>query len=143
MFGPLFPFMVLATRFKLASLAPDILAFDRQPWLEQLIVYIGITLTRTGIYYLHKLGESQGAGVEAYLSIESLDKLSAMHSWLHHRLQAPISAKAQGHGHISIVQCMPQMWLMGHLLLNNKPSQPAVLQKNRSRITVRSRAIKV
>lgn len=56
MFGPLFPFMVLATRFKLASLAPDILAFDRQPWLEQLIVYIGITLTRTGIYYLHKLG---------------------------------------------------------------------------------------
>lgn len=56
-FGPLFPFMVLATRFKLGSLAPEILAFDRQPWLEQLIVYIGITLTRTGIYYLHRLGE--------------------------------------------------------------------------------------
>ena len=57
MFGPLFPFMVLATRFKLASLAPDILAFDRQPWLEQLIVYIGITATRTGIYYIHRLGK--------------------------------------------------------------------------------------
>ena len=56
-FGPLFPFMVLATRFKLGSLAPEILAFDRQPWLEQLIVYIGITLTRTGIYYFHRLGE--------------------------------------------------------------------------------------
>lgn len=57
MFGPLFPFMVLATRFKLASLAPDILAFDRQPWLEQLIVYIGITATRTGIYYIHRIGK--------------------------------------------------------------------------------------
>ena len=54
--GPLFPFMLLATRYRLATLAPEILAFDQQPWVEQVVVYIGLTLTRLAIYFIHRLG---------------------------------------------------------------------------------------
>ena len=56
--GPIFPFLFLATRYKLASLAPDVLAFDNQPWVEQIIVYIGITVTRLTIYFIHRLGKT-------------------------------------------------------------------------------------
>lgn len=55
-FGPLFPFLLLATRYKLASLEPEVLAFDQQPWVEQIVVYIGITITRLTVYFLHRLG---------------------------------------------------------------------------------------
>jgi len=70
-FGPIFPFLFLATRYKLASLAPDVLAFDQQPWVEQIIVYIGVTVTRLTIYFLHRLGEltqypSVGCNVSRY-----------------------------------------------------------------------------
>ena len=49
--------MLLATRYKLATLAPEILAFDDQPWVEQIVAYIGITVTRLAIYFIHRLGE--------------------------------------------------------------------------------------
>ncbi|KAL3151714.1 hypothetical protein ABBQ38_012695 [Trebouxia sp. C0009 RCD-2024] len=54
--GPMFPFMLLATRYKLATLAPEILAFEQQPWVEQIVVYIGLTITRLAIYFIHRLG---------------------------------------------------------------------------------------
>lgn len=53
----MFPFMLLATRYKLATLAPEILVFDQQPWVEQIVVYIGLTITRLAIYFIHRLGE--------------------------------------------------------------------------------------
>ena len=49
--------MLLATRYKLATLAPEILAFDAPPWVEQIIAYVGITVTRLIIYLIHRLGE--------------------------------------------------------------------------------------
>lgn len=55
-YGPIFPFLFLATRYKLASLAPDVLDFDNQPWVEQIVIYIGITVTRLTIYFIHRLG---------------------------------------------------------------------------------------
>ena len=55
--GPLFPFMLLATRYRLATLAPEILAYDQQPWVEQVVVYIGLTITRLAIYFIHRLGK--------------------------------------------------------------------------------------
>lgn len=55
--GPLFPFMLLATRYRLAALAPEVLAFDQQPWVEQIVVYIGLTVTRLAIYFIHRLGK--------------------------------------------------------------------------------------
>ena len=55
--GPLFPFMLLATRYRLATLAPEILAYDQQPWVEQIVVYIGLTITRLAIYFIHRLGK--------------------------------------------------------------------------------------
>ena len=64
--GPMFPFMLLATRYKLATLAPEVLAFDQQPWVEQMIVYIGLTITRLAIYFIHRLGEhTQSSAPEA------------------------------------------------------------------------------
>ncbi|DBA89741.1 TPA: hypothetical protein ACH3X2_004621 [Trebouxia sp. C0005] len=54
-YGPIFPFLFLATRYKLASLAPDVLDFDNQPWVEQIVIYIGITVTRLTIYFIHRL----------------------------------------------------------------------------------------
>ena len=56
-YGPIFPFLFLATRYKMASLAPDVLAFDDQPWVEQLVVYIGISATRLLIYLIHRAGD--------------------------------------------------------------------------------------
>ena len=56
-YGPIFPFMFLATRYKLSSLAPDILAFDDQPWVEQIVVYIGVTVVRLLIYFIHRIGK--------------------------------------------------------------------------------------
>lgn len=55
--GPLFPFMLLATRYRLAALAPEVLTFDQQPWVEQIVVYIGLTVTRLAIYFIHRLGK--------------------------------------------------------------------------------------
>lgn len=55
--GPLFPFMLLATRYRLATLASEILAYDQQPWVEQIVVYIGLTITRLAIYFIHRLGK--------------------------------------------------------------------------------------
>lgn len=49
--------MLLATRYKLATLAPEVLAFDDQPWVEQIVAYIGITVTRLAIYFIHRLGK--------------------------------------------------------------------------------------
>ena len=48
--------MFLATRYKLSSLAPDILAFDDQPWVEQIVIYIGVTVVRLLIYFIHRIG---------------------------------------------------------------------------------------
>ncbi len=41
----------------MASLAPDVLDFDNQPWVEQIVIYIGITVTRLTIYFIHRLGK--------------------------------------------------------------------------------------
>ena len=49
--------MLLATRYRLATLASEILAYDQQPWVEQIVVYIGLTITRLAIYFIHRLGK--------------------------------------------------------------------------------------